>query len=162
MTIIHGTTRVPWARSRLLSPSLMLPATRWLSFILRADLRPSGRLLVSRPPLIPKPPLVLNALRQFSSTRPQNVKYVPFEVDPEQPLNYRRWSTGTQVFGGIVVLSVVYYVLQYVSTFTRHICARPLSHMLAVLKLYPKLVGGDSWTSVQNSRPGYVLITNQL
>lgn len=107
----------------------MLPVIRGLSFILRADLRPPRRLLLSRPTLIPKPPPTLNTLRYLSSTRPQNAKYVPFEVDPEQPLNYRRWSTGTQVFGGIIVLSVAYYVAQYVPAFTRHtLCLATFSH----------------------------------
>lgn len=132
----------------------MLPAARGLPFSLRAGLRPSGRLLVSRSPLIPKSSSILNASRQFSSTRPQNAKYVRFEIDPEQPLNYRKWSTGTQVFGGIVVLSVVYYVSQYVPSFTRVLpVSGYVSHMSAASKLYQRLVGGDSWTSVQNLRP---------
>ena len=92
----------------------MLPPARGLSLSFRAGLRPPGWLLASRYPLIPRFPSALNASRQFASTRPQNANYVRFKVDPEQPLNYRRWSTGTQVFGGIVVLSVVYYVSQYV------------------------------------------------
>ncbi|KAF9650414.1 hypothetical protein BDM02DRAFT_1433520 [Thelephora ganbajun] len=89
----------------------MLPVARGLSFSLRPALRTSSWPLVSRPPLSPKSPSTLNAFRKFSSTRPQNAKYVRFEVDPEQPLNYKRWSTGTQVFGGILVLSAAYYVV---------------------------------------------------
>ena len=105
-----------WPRSSL---SLMFPVARGLPFSLRAGLRPSGWLLASRHPLISKPPSALNAFRQFSSTRFQNAEYTRFGVDPEQPFNSRRWSTGTQVFGGIVVLSVAYYLAQYVPAFTR-------------------------------------------
>ncbi|KAF9782487.1 hypothetical protein BJ322DRAFT_1111347 [Thelephora terrestris] len=88
----------------------MLPIARGLFSSLRAGPRPSGRLLKLRPPPIAKSSSALGQFRQFSSTRPKSARYFRFEVDPEQPLNYRRWSTGTQVFGGIVVLSVAYYV----------------------------------------------------
>lgn len=101
------------------SSSIMFPVTRGLPLGLRAGLRSSCWLLTPRPPLGSKSPSVLNAFRQISSTRPLNAKYVRFEVDPEQPLNYRRWSKGTQVFGGIVVLSIAYYVAQYVSPFNQ-------------------------------------------
>jgi len=134
-------------------------ASRGLSLSFRAGLRPPGWPLTSRCPLIPRSPSTLNASRQFSSTRRQNANYVRFEVDPEQPLNYRRWSTGTQVFGGIVVLSVVYYVSQYVPSFAKapH-TSDCLSHMYAVLKLYRRRVDGGLWMSVRNSRPGCVWI----
>lgn len=98
---------------------LMFSVARGLPFNLRASLRPPGWLLTSRPPLVLKSPSTLNAFRQFSSTRFQNAEYSRFGVDPEQPFNSRRWSTGTQVFGGIVVLSVAYYAAQYVPAFTR-------------------------------------------
>jgi hypothetical protein len=91
----------------------MFPIARGLSSSLRAGPRLSGRLLKLRPPPIAKSSSTLGQFRQFSSTRPKSARYFRFEVDPEQPLNYRRWSTGTQVFGGIVVLSVAYYVTQY-------------------------------------------------
>ena len=137
----------------------MFPAARGLSFSFRAGLRPSSWLFASRYPLIPRPPSTLNAFRQFSSTRPRNANYIRFEVDPEQPLNYRRWSTGTQVFGGIVVLSVGYYVSQYVPPFAKAPrLSDHLSHTCVVLKLYQKQVDGGLWMSVRNSRPGCVWI----
>lgn len=136
--------------SSALYSSLMLPVIRGLPFSLRAGLRQSGRLFTSRPPPIVKSPATLNHFRQFSSTRSRNARYVRFEVDPEQPLNYRRWSTGTQVLGGIVVLSAAYYVAQYAMLSLR---GASHSHAFIVLRLYQKPVGGDSWTSVQNSRP---------
>lgn len=133
----------------------MLPATRGLPFSFRA-----GRLLASRSPLLPRSPSAINASCQFSSTRLQNAKYVRFEVDPEQPLNYRRWSAGTQVFGGIVVLSVVYYASQYVPSFARVRDASDyVSHTSAVLKLCRRRADGGSWTPARNSRPGYIWIT---
>ena len=135
----------------------MLPAARGLPSSFRAGLRPCGRLLISQSLPIPRSSSTLNASRQLSSTRPQSAKYVRFEVDPEQPLNYRRWSTGTQVFGGIVVLSVFYYVSQYAPSFARPPHAP--DYMSVVLKPCQKRVDGDLWTSVQNSRPGYAWIT---
>lgn len=112
----------------------MLPVARGLPFSLRAGLKPSIRLTPPppRPPLITKPLPTLNAFRQFSSTRFRNARYIPFEVDPEQPFNYRRWNTATQVGGGILVLSIAYYVVQYVPTFAQpgdhhsHGCTRSL------------------------------------
>lgn len=108
--------------SSVLHSSLMLSVARGLSLGLRVTPRLPGRLLKLRPPPIANPPLALYASRQFSSTRPKSAKYFRFEVDPEQPLNYRRWNTGTQIFGGIVVLSAAYYALQYAPRSLR--CAR--------------------------------------
>lgn len=111
----------------------MLPTARGLSFRLRGGPRPSGSLFTSRLPLISRSPSTLNAFRQFSSTRVQNAKYVRFEVDPEQPLKYRRWSTGTQVVGGTVVLAVAYYVSQYVPTFARALkCPATFLHVCSL------------------------------
>lgn len=137
----------------------MFPAARGLSFSFRPSLRPSGWLLASRSPLIPGSPSTLKSC-QFSSTRLRNANYVRFEVDPEQPLNYRRWSTGTQVFGGIVVLSVVYYVSQYVPSFLTHLVRPTTFLMYTVLRLYQKRADGDLWMLVRNLRPGCVWIMN--
>lgn len=136
--------------SSVLHSSLMLSVARGLSLGLRVTPRLPGRLLKLRPPPIANPPLALDASRQFSSTRPKSAKYFRFEVDPEQPLNYRRWNTGTQIFGGIVVLSAAYYVLQYAPVRS----GVPATHAFAVSRLYRKPVDGGSWTPAQNLRPG--------
>ncbi|OSX62976.1 hypothetical protein POSPLADRAFT_1181049 [Postia placenta MAD-698-R-SB12] len=50
-------------------------------------------------------------IRQFSRSCPsQKQRYVRFDVDPEQPLNVRKWDLGTQIFVAVVVGGGVYYV----------------------------------------------------
>ncbi|KAF9814269.1 hypothetical protein IEO21_05208 [Rhodonia placenta] len=50
-------------------------------------------------------------IRQFSRSYPsQKQRYVRFDVDPEQPLNVRKWDLGTQIFVAVVVGGGVYYV----------------------------------------------------
>ena len=141
----------------------MFPVARGLPFSLRAGLRTSRLRLTPRPLLFPKSPSPLGALRQFSSTPPQNRQYFRFDVDPEQPLNYRKWSTGTQVFGGIVVLALAYYLSQYVPSSLRRAPGEcPLSHTSPVSRPCQKRVDGDSWTSAQSSRSGYVRATGRI
>ena len=53
------------------------------------------------------------SLRRFSTSRTfLQRKYVRFQVDPEAPLDYRRWNPGTQVAVGLVVMGASYYFYQ--------------------------------------------------
>ena len=55
------------------------------------------------------------SLRRFSTSRTfHQRKYVRFQVDPEAPLDYRRWNPGTQVAVGLVIMGASYYFYQYV------------------------------------------------
>ena len=55
------------------------------------------------------------SLRRFSTSRTfHQRKYVRFQVDPEAPLDYRRWNPGTQVAVGLVIMGATYYFYQYV------------------------------------------------